>query len=276
MAGHYWVGAESAYNDPTIIYHMIISSYFSDLAMELGRLAQDLSLLDPENNPKFRLSFGLGGWTYPPRRWLAKFHGDEKAVAQIDLEHKVWLKVSRAFIGFTVGALLINEPENIEEGFAALWSATTHCGEINTMRTCADAPRLPFNFIGFAINMVDYALRVGNKEIARAFLNLKYVPVFNYKDWDIGQPVIDHYETHFEEIFELYQNNSPEDDPAGITLKDHKWGPGTITCALCHRRESRTWPTERIRTIVLPDESVSIVEDWPEVETSWHGSIQFH
>lgn len=273
-ASNIWVGGEAGYEDPTVLYSFVLSSYFSVNTVYLAKKLENAWQADPINNQRFRLAPILGGWTVPARRWLARFHGDDAAVALLDEEHRQWLAKNRAFHSASVGLMMFEEPENFLEGIMAWNAGFEHCQEIPTLRSCIDHPRFSYNNLGFLLGGVDYFIKVGQLDMAQMFLSLKYLPQFSYEGWFLGQEAWEHRESNMMERFELYQNDNPEDDPVHFLLKTRKWGPSTITCQACHQVQGRQWSPEEIDNIILPDESVATIGNWPEISTSWYGATK--
>ncbi|WP_042144948.1 MULTISPECIES: hypothetical protein [unclassified Pseudoalteromonas] len=265
-----WIGGEAEYEDPNIIYSFIVSSFFSIRAVEMAEKME----IDWSNNPntgkKFRLSNILGGFAVPARRWLAKLHGDESVVNLLDEEHRQWLKINRAFHSFTVGLMLFDENKNFTEGYDAWMAALDHCSEKPNFRSCIDRPRLSFNRIGYLLGAIDFFMKNGELNKAKTFLTYRYLPSFEFNNWDLGRAAWKHREENFDQIAELYINQDPNDDPTHFQLKSHKWGPNTITCQTCHQAQSRIWSEDDINTIQLPDNgSVPTIGNWPLITTTW-------
>jgi len=275
-----WVGGEAGYDDPTILYSFVLSSYFSVRARTLAEGVELLWREDPVNNKRFRLATLIGGWTVPARRWLAKLHEDHAAVQLLDAEHREWLDINTAFHSATVGLMLFEEKENFAEGFAAWEAGRAYCASVAPMNlSCMNWPRASFNGLGFVLGTVDFFLKAGQLEQAKSLLSLRFIPIDGFADsfavWDLGRDAWDHRENNLERIAELYQNDNPNDDPSHFLLKQHKWGPSTFTCQVCHTRQSKVWPEGEVdRVLSIADEFPPIDSgNWPEVSTTWYGSV---
>ncbi|WP_437668800.1 hypothetical protein [Sorangium sp. So ce131] len=275
-ASNIWVGGEAPYNDPTILYSFLLSSYFVVRAVEMAEVVENAWLEDPESNPQFRLSSILGGWAVPARRWLALVHGDAEAVRALDAEHRLWLSINRAFHSASVGLMMFDEPENLAEGFGAYMQGFEHCAEFPGVRSCIDRPKMTFNRLSFLLGAVDYALKVGQLDLARGLLSARWdVSMdFGYESWFLGQEAWEHREDNLTAIAALYANGDPGDDPTNFLLKSHRWGPNTITCQTCHQTQGRVWPEEVIEQYRYEPahEDVAVVGDWPEITTTWYGA----
>lgn len=275
-----WVGGEAGYDDPTILYSFVLSSYFSVRARTLAERVEMRWREDPMRNERFRLATLIGGWTVPARRWLAKLQEDQPAVALLDAEHREWLQINRAFHSVPVGLMLFEEKENFVEAFAAWEAGRTHCEEAPLNLSCINWPRSSFNILSFVLGEVDFFLKAGQLEQARTLLSWRFIPIDIFAEsfalWDLGRDAWKHRENNLERIAELYQNDDPNDDPAHFLLKQHKWGPGTITCQTCHQRQSKVWPEGEVdRVLSIADEFPPIGSgNWPEVSTTWYGSVK--
>lgn len=269
-----WLGGEAGYDDPSILYHFIVSSYFSVRTVAMAKRMEDLWKQNPTQHARFRLASILGGWTVPARRWLAIFHGDTSAVLALDEEHRQWLALNRVFHSASVGLMMFPENQNFAEAFAAWEQGNQHCSEIPDMNACASLPRFSFNNIAFFGGQVDFFIKAGMFDYAQYFLNTwKHIPPFAYDQWDLGRKLWEHREQNMVKMHELFNNNNPEDDPVHMLLKKHKWGPDTITCQLCHQAQGRIWSDEQKNTVLLPHESVATLNNWPIQTTSWVGSV---
>jgi hypothetical protein len=275
-----WVGGEAGYDDPTILYSFVLSSYFSVRARTLAEGVEELWREDPVYNKRFRLATLIGGWTVPARRWLAKLHEDHQAVKLLDAEHRKWLEINTAFTSVPVGLMLFDEKENFDEGFAAWEAGRRHCEEAPPNLSCINWPRSSFNILSFVLGEVDFFLKAGQLEQAKTLLSWRFIPIDIFADsfavWDLGRDAWEHRENNLESIAELYQNDNPNDDPTHFLLKQHKWGPNTITCQVCHQRQSKVWPEGEVdRVFSIADEFPPIGSgNWPEVSTTWYGSVK--
>jgi len=269
IASNIWNAGEAEYADPTILYSMVLSSYFAERVLPLYQRAEEAWVGDPQNNRLYRLATLLGGWSVPARRWLAKLHGDEDIVSLLDEEHRVWFEINPYFHSASIGWMLFDEPENIMEGFQSTFSVFGCSGS----RACTDRPRFSFNILNYSLLVIDYFLKLGDTGTAGFFLTFKYNPDFQFDSWLLGQEAWEHREANMMEIVERYQNDDPHDDPTTASLKSHKWGPNTITCQLCHQAQARTWTENERATVILPSDSDAFVGDWPEVKVEWDGSF---
>ncbi|AUX44221.1 hypothetical protein SOCE26_056850 [Sorangium cellulosum] len=277
-ASNIWVGGEAAYNDATMLYSFLLSSYFVVRAVQMAEVVENAWLEDPENNPQFRLSSILGGWAIPARRWLASIHRDTEAVRALDEEHRYWLAINRAFHSASIGLMMFDEPENLMEGFGAWMAGFEHCQEVPGVRSCIDRPKMTFNRLSFTLGGVDYFLKAGQLDLAQYFLSVRRDPAlaldFGYEDWDLGREGWEHRENNLTAIAALYSNGDPGDDPTNFLLKSHKWGPNTIVCQTCHQTQSRVWSEEVIEQYRYEPahEDVAVVGEWPAITTTWYGA----
>jgi hypothetical protein len=274
-ASNIWVGGEAGYEDPTVLYNMLLSSYFSMRIVQLAQQAEAAWMVDPVNNQRFRLASILGGWTVPARRWLATLHGDQEATALLDAEHRSWLAINRAFHSASVGLMLFDEPANFWEGFGAWNAGAEHCEELPAIRTCIDSPRISYNLLSFTLGLVDYFIKAGMLDTAQMVLFFRFFPFTHWEGWYLGQEAWLHRETNMQQIHQLYSNGDPSDDPTHFLLKSRKWGADTITCQTCHQAQGRGWTEEEINSPPqLPHESLATIGTWPAVTTTWYGSVQ--
>lgn len=265
IASNIWNAGEADFSDPTILYNMLLSSYFSERTLPLYQRAEQNWVDDPENNELYRLSTLLGGWSVPARRWLAQLHGDDDIVAALDDEHRQWFQINPFFHSASVGWMFFDEPENLLEGFQTTFSVFG-CTE---NRACMDRPRFSFNLASYTLFVIDYFLKVGDTDTASMFLTFKFNPFFNYDSWLLGQDAWEHRENNMMEIVARYQNDDPTDDPTTASLKSHQWGPNTITCQLCHQAQAREWSQEERATIFHPTDSDGFVGNWPDPVVRW-------
>jgi hypothetical protein len=275
-ASNIWVGGEAPYNDATMLYSFVFSSYFAVRTVGMAEVVEAAWLDAPATHPQFRLSSILGGWVVPARRWLALLHGDGAAVSSLDAEHRDWLSINRAFHSASVGLMMFGEPQNFWEGFAAWSAGYDHCAEFPTMRSCIDRPKMSFNRLSFVLGGVDYLLKAGQVEAARQTLQVRMDPSydFGYEDWDLGRPHWEHRENNLDAIAALYANDDPSDDPQHFLLKSHRWGPPTITCQTCHQVQGRQWSSDVIERYRLEPahEDVAVVGSYPAIMTTWYGA----
>lgn len=276
-AANLWIGGEADHSDPTVLQNFVVGGFFSVEAMKLAQQLEVSWLKDNSATPRFRMASILGGFSALQRRWLAKLHGDEQAVALIDAEHRQWREIHRSFHAFTVGLALFEEPQNFAEGLFAWGDALAHCNE-EPVRTCSNLPRLSHNFEGFLIGYVDFLLKAGQVEPARQLLLARHVPeqfppIVAWADWDLGKDSWLYREQNAEAMAAAWANDDPADDPTHFFLKKKQWGQSTSTCQACHQAQSSKWTEAQKQEIVLPPESVATVGTWPAVSTSWYGSL---
>lgn len=272
-AASLWIGGEARYDDPTMLYNYIWSSFLSIRLMEVSK-QRELAWKANPASPRFRLASLIGGWSVPARRWLAQLVNDNQAVAVLDNEHRAWRLKNRPFHAFIVGMVFFDEKDHVDEGFAAYDDGFVSCFEIPEQRTCGDAPRFSFNILGFLLGQVDFYAKRGELDAARQLLSYRYNPDFQYDNWTLGRAAWEHREQNLEQISALYRNNNPKDDPTALFLSRKKWGASTITCQLCHQAQARPW-TEAEKANVSPaHESVSTIGDWPAITTNWYGGVR--
>ncbi len=268
-----WVGSEADYDDPTVLYNFAVGSYFSIHTMKLAQELETAWDKDPAHNTRFRMATILGGFSLLQRRWLAKLHGDQPAVALIDNEHREWRLVHRAFHAFTLGLPFFEEPQNFMEGLAAFQDGIVHCQE-SGVRTCSDYPRFPYNFLSYVLGFADFLLKAGQPDAAAQLLALRTRPdeavTFGY--WDLGRAAYEHRETNLNAITALYQNGDPTDDPMNYLMKRRKWGMNTTVCQVCHQTQSQPFTPQQMAEIQLPPESEASVRNWPKITTTWYGA----
>lgn len=274
-ASNIWVGGEAGYEDPTVLYNMLLSSYFSVRIVQLAQRAAAAWELDPVANKRFRLESILGGWTVPARRWLAKLHGDQNAITLLDVEHRSWLAINRAFHSASIGLMMFDEPANFWEGFGAWNAGGEHCEEEPDIRTCIDTPRISYNLLAFTLGFADYFIKAGMLDAAQFVLFFRHFPFTHWEGWYLGQEAWLHRENNMLRIHELYNNGDPADDPTHFLLKSRKWGASTITCQMCHQAQGRGWTEEEINSPPpLPHGTIATVSSWPVVTTTWYGSVK--
>jgi len=278
-----WMGGEANYDDPTILYHFVMSSYFSVRARDLAEQREILWRQNPATNTRFRLATLIGGWTVPARRWLAKLQGDVAAVASLDNEHNQWLAINTAFTSVPVGLMLFPENDRFDEGFAGWEAGRNYCDKVSpTDLSCINWPRASFNILSFILSEADFFLKKGDVATARTLLSLRNLPIPIFAEsfavWDLGREAWEHREQNAEKIAALYQNDNPADDPTNFLLKKHQWGPQAIVCQVCHQRQSKQWPEGEVeRVLTQTDEIPPIGEgNWPAVSTTWYGSSKVY
>jgi hypothetical protein len=272
---HLWMGGESPFADPTVLYDFALGSYFSLHAIALARELEDAYLTDPEADPRFRMAAILGGFSALQRRWLAVLHDNEPALKAIDDEHRAWRLIHRSFHAFTVGIPFFEEPDNFDEGLFAVVDGFLHCRDVPELRTCANRPRFFFNRLGFTLTLIDFLLKRGDARTAHLLLKLRLLPDERkpWSTWDLGQEPWLHREDNLKELVALYQNDDPSDDPLHFQLRRKRWSTNTTTCQTCHQTQSKFWTQEEFNTVWLPPEDVATVGTWPAVSTTWYAEL---
>ncbi|MEZ4270844.1 MAG: hypothetical protein R3C68_05250 [Myxococcota bacterium] len=266
-----WVGGEADYDDPNVLYHFVLGSFFSLHTMELAHRIEDAWTNGSSSTPRFRVASILGGFSALQRRWLAALHGNSTALALIDDEHRQWRLIHRAFHAFTVGIPFFEEPENFEEGLFAIVDGFAHCQD-EPVRTCLNRPRFAYNNLAFVLTLVDFLVKAGDLPSAQQTLQYRFSPAEaeNWAAWDLGREAWLHRENNLNEIAALYQNDDPTDDPLHFQMKRRKWGTNTTTCQICHQTQGLSWSDEEFNNVLLPPEGVATVGTWPEVSTTWY------
>ncbi len=270
---NFWIGGEAKFDDPTMLYNYVWSSFFSIRAYSLGE-KRELAWKANPRVTRFRLSPILGGLSVPARRWLAQLVNDHTAVTALDQEHREWRLLNRAFHAFTVGMVFFEDKNNFAEGLAAYTDAFAACDQIPELRTCGDAPRYSFNNIAFSLGYVDFLTKTGDLATARQVLNYKYYPPFQYGAWTLGKAAWEHREQNLDAISALYRNNDSTDDPSPVFLLKKKWGVSTMNCSICHQAQARVWTDAEKSNVSLPHESVATINKWPSVSTNWFGGVR--
>jgi hypothetical protein len=269
-----WNGGEADYADPTVLYNFVVGAYFSVYAMDLAHREEQLWQQNPSQYSRFRLVTILGGFSISHRRWLAKLHGDDRAVALLDDEHRAWYKINPLFHVFTIGMEFFQEPENWQEGFNNWFDVIIVKCNIPVEQqsvTCLNRPRFTFNTYVMLTTFADYLMKAGNFGFAQGMLAFaSSQPDFNA--WDIGKPAWEHRWNNLPDIYANYQNGDPSDDPLPFLLKSRKWGPDMATCQTCHQAQSKYWTEEEKKDIKLPNEEYATVGNWPVVSTTWYGA----
>jgi hypothetical protein len=270
-----WMGGESEYDDPSVVYDFALGSYFSLHTIDLAHELETAWLAKPNSVTRFRMATILGGFSALQRRWLATLHKDSRAVAAIDDEHRKWRLIHRAFHSFTIGIPFFEVPALFDEGFFAMIDGTPHCQEV-PVRTCSNEPRFYYNRMGFALALVDFFLKQGDVEAARGLLGYRFDPneVAKWDLWEFGQEPWLHREQNAEAISALYQNGDPSDDPLNFLLRRKKWGMNTTTCQACHQSQGKTWTQAEFDHFALPPEQAAMVGDWPAFATTWYASLR--
>lgn len=274
-----WIGGEGDKDDPTVLENFVLGSFFSLHSIELAHQIETAWLANPNALPRFRMASILGGFSALHRRWTLQVHGDKKAIAALDDEHRKWRLIHRAFHSFTVGLAFFDEPEHFQEGKAAWEDAFAHCAE-SPVRTCSNLPRFTHNFSTFVLSYVDFLLKNGDVSTARVFLSSRLVPdsvpgMALYPEWTLGRDAWVHRERHTDEIAALYADADPKNDPGHLLLRYRKWGGPTSTCQSCHQAQAKTWTPEKQLKLgaTLPPEAEATVGTWPQASTTWYGTL---
>lgn len=273
-----WIGGEGAYDDPTVAENFILGSFFALHTMSLSKSLEELHKTDA-SVARFRKSTILGGFSALNKRWLAKVHRDDEAVKAIDVEHREWRLVHRAFHAFTLGLSFFDEAENFREGMLAWQDAFTHCREIPIL-TCSNQPRHAHNFSSFVVTYVDYLLKSGDVDTAKQFLQLRNTPshplfprMSQFNNWTYGKEAWFHRERNADRIAELYKENKVNETPVGYMLYPRKWGANTQSCQSCHQAQGSIFTEEEKNRINYPIEQVASVGTWPVARTTWYGDV---
>lgn len=269
-----WNGGEAEYGDPTLIYHFILGSYFSVIAMSYGKELEEKWQQDPVKNKLYRMSTIMGAFTTLHRSWLAYFHKDQKAIDLIDDEHRKWLKVHKIFHSFTFAIWLHDKPGSFHEALTAMKIGSESCLQPNPPRTCSDWPRLSFNLESFALNKVDLLLKVGEIDTAKSWMNMIQHGFPNFAYWDLGKDAYNHRMENMNEISARFRNDNPADDPLLFSIRKQKWGKNPTTCQGCHQAQSKVWTQAEKDLIVIPPDEYSRVGNWPKVSTEWYGAVK--
>jgi hypothetical protein len=269
-----WNGGEAKYGDPTILYHFVLGSYFSIIAMSYGKELEGEKEKNLSKQRSYRLATIMGAFTSLHRGWLAYFHQDQKAIDLVDNEHRQWLKVHKIFHSFTFSLWLHDKPGSFEEALTAMKLGSEACLHTNPPRTCTDNPRFSFNLEGFALNKVDLLLKVGELETAKGWMNMIQHGFLNFAYWDLGKDAYQHRMENLEEISTRFRNDNPDDDPLLFSIRKQKWGKNPTTCQGCHQAQSKVWTQEEKDLIVMPPEEYARVGNWPKVSTEWYGAVK--
>lgn len=271
-----WNGSEADYDDPTILYSYIISSYFAERIQDLTILAQQKWLEDPEENELFRGSLEIGGFTLPARRWLAKLHNNDLALESVDQEIPTWLERFPQFYSFTGSATPSTEPGRLAESINRYFAGITSCTSVpepERNRFCGNTPRAPFNVITFQFFGLDLFLQAGDVGTATAFLDFKYFPPLRFDTWTLGQESWNYREDNFDNFIERHQNDDPNDNPVAGVIKTQKWGSSS-TCQLCHQNQNFVVSDEdRNATPPRFSDEELFFEVWPSYTVSWYGEL---
>src|SRR5690349_20014764 len=105
-------------------------------------------------------------------------------------------------------------------------------------------------------------------DTAQFVLFFRFLPFTHWEGWYLGQEAWLQRENNMMQIYELYNNGNPADDPTHFLSKSRKWGASTITCQMCHQAQGRGWTQEEIDAPpLLPFGTISTVDSWPVVTT---------
>jgi hypothetical protein len=271
-----WMGGEADHDDPTTLYNFVLGSYFSLHTIDLAHQLELAWNADPQHVTRFRMAAELGGFSLLQRRWLAKLHRDEAAIALIDDEHRAWTAIQPAFHSFTLGLPFFDEPEHFMEGLGAYAAGAPFCEQV-PVRTCSDLPRFSYNLLGFFLGYADFLLKAGDVENARKLLTMNQLPnlaaIWPY--WDIGRDAWQHRVDNAEAIAALYANGDPSDDPINFEMKRRKWGEDTTTCQECHQTQGKPDMVAAVEAPqLLPPEQIASLTSWPAVTSAWYGAAQ--
>lgn len=267
-----WNAGEAGYDDPAILYSYLKASYFGGRITELAKRAEQEWVGDPANHKLYRLAPTVGGFSLPSRRWLAKFHGDQAALALVNDELHQWFAKYPTFYMFPIGVVGFTEPENVFDGFLTLLTAVDVC--TNTPNVfCNDSPRVTYNNLAFFAYAFDYFLKVGDVGTASSLLSVGRAPQFRYDTWYLGHDAWKRREDNVDRLAALYQNGDLSDDPINIFLKRHKWGPESSTCQLCHQVQGATWSEEEKNHVESMPEEALYVRDWPVSRVGWDAHV---
>lgn len=266
-----WIGSEAEYEDSTMLYNYIWASYFGVRVTNIAKQREEAWKANPAV-PRFRHASSVGGWTVPPRRWLAQLVKDQKAVDALDDEHRAWRPHYRVFYALTISTTFFTENNHFMEGFDALMDGFAHCDEIPDLTSCPDQPLVSHNILSFQATAADFLLKAGNVDAARDMLSNRTYPPFNYQDFTLGQAAWEHREQNLEAIAALYQNNpDPKNTPPNFLMKRQKWGADMTTCQTCHQAQGSKWTEAEKNSRPVKHESVRTVNNWPAMTTTWYG-----
>jgi hypothetical protein len=274
MTFNLWMGGETSFDDPTMLNNFVLGSYFQMRVFDLSQELEEAYNRDPEHAVRFRMAAEAGGFGLLERRWLAKAHDDQNAVRLIDDEHRAWWRIQPAIHSFSLGLPFFDEADNFDEGLDVYYSAYPYC-EMVPVRTCSNLPRFPFNLLSFVLGLVDFQLKDGNLDAAKELLNFRFAPTEaeNWAQWNLGRESWLHREQNVDDIFELYQNDDPFDDPVNFETKRRKWGEVATVCSVCHETQGKPQRLAEIEAPqTLPPPELRSVVDWPPVTTAWYGA----
>ena len=230
---------------------------------------------EPESHARFRMSRLLGGFSVVQRRWLAKLHGDQQAIATMDDEHRQWRLLHRSFHAFTLGLEFYDETDNFAEGMAAYADGFTHCKEMPTARPCSIAPRYSHNSMAFVLGYVDFLLKAGQVNQAKGMLSIRTSPAPVAKDWPqftYGQSEWTWREDNLQQIADAYKSGDVSKTPVHFFKKSRQWAEFTQTCQACHQVQATQWTEEQKLVNPPTPEALLTVGTWPAFTTNWYGS----
>jgi hypothetical protein len=265
-----WTGGEAGYDDPTVLYNFAVGSYFSFHASDLAQLAETLWQADPVNHSRFRLGSLQGGFSAPQRRFLAKLVKDSAAVDAIDAEHKQWWEINPVFHMFTLGYTLWDD--HFDEALAYWEQGMIDAGRPDLI-TNKDRPRYTFNNMSMFLSTMDFYMKGGDLDSVKNFWGPTLPYVGFYSDWALGPGPYQHRMDNLDQIYALYQDNDPSNDPMPFDLKRRKWGMNTMTCQTCHQVQNHVWSQDDINTILIAPDDILTVGTWPKHTTTWFGTI---
>lgn len=266
-----WIGGESGYDDPTVLYGYLLSAYFGERTQLLAQTAEAAWLEEPEKNPLFRLANEVGFFTIPNRRWLAALHGDDAAVEAVYTELDQWFSRFPQLYGFPYAAAPFVDPERFSDGMSAYFASIDACYS-DPILPCGDTPKAPYNRLAYTLLGADYLLKAGDLNTAHGFLSFRWSLGDSFENWSLGQNAWLHRETNAAEIHARYQNDDPTDDPVNLFINTQKWGVST-TCQLCHQQQSKHIPSESVYTPSPVEEQRIFIGDWPEYTVRWFGEL---
>jgi hypothetical protein len=273
VAVNNWNAGEAKYDDPILLYNFLISGFASFHAMDLSKEAELAWSQDPAAHSRFRLASIVGGFSAMQRRSMAKIHRDPEAIAAIDVEHREWRLINKAFHAFTIGLTFFEEDENFLEAYNAWEDAFLEGMMRPELVTVQDRPRFTFNLEGMFVTRADFALKRGEFEKAYTYLAVAQNFMPNSAYWDYGREAVLHRQQFAGEIAARYANNNPSDDPVPFMVKRHKWGGPDSTCQVCHQRQSKIWSEAEKENILLAPDDILTVGTFPERRTTWYGTI---
>ena len=270
-----WNAGEAGYADPSALYHFIEGAFFSRQTLALAKEMEDRWKAQPESHVRFRLSRLLGGFSVVQRRWLAKLHGDHRAITTMDDEHRQWRLLHRSFHAFTLGLEFYDETNNFAEGMAAYADGFTHCKEMPMARPCSIAPRYSHNSMAFVLGYVDFLLKAGQVNQAKGMLSIRTSPAPVAKDWPLfsyGQREWMWREENLQQISDAHKSGDAAKTPVHFFKKSRKWAEDTQTCQACHQVQATQWTEEQKLFNPPTPEDLLTVGIWPAFTTNWYGS----